>query len=94
MPNGTMSLNLHWYDQPTVSDRLNDKGKDWKVYFGDTPLSFLLVHQWEPENVARHHSRKPVTLQAYCRSVRGRPLGPFCEIFGPAKLVRSSVQKV
>lgn len=55
MPNGIMSLNLHWYDQPTVFDRLNEKEKDWKVYFGDTPLSFLLVHQWEPENVARHH---------------------------------------
>lgn len=48
MPNGIMSLNLHWYDQPTVFDRLNEKKKDWKVYFGDTPLSFLLVHQWEP----------------------------------------------
>jgi phospholipase C len=55
MPNGIMSLNLHWYDQPTVFDRLNEQGKEWKVYFGDTPLSFLLVHQWEPANVARHH---------------------------------------
>ncbi len=55
MPNGIMSLNLHWYDQPTVFDRLNEKKKDWKVYFGDTPLSFLLVHQWEPENVVHHH---------------------------------------
>lgn len=55
MPNGVLSLNLHWYDQPTVFDRLNEKRKEWKVYFGDTPLSFLLVHQWEPENVARHH---------------------------------------
>lgn len=55
MPNGIMSLNLHWYDQPTVFDRLNERRKDWKVYFGDTPLSFLLVHQWEPDNVARHH---------------------------------------
>jgi phospholipase C len=55
MPNGIMGLNLHWYDQPTVFDRLNEQRKDWKVYFGDTPLSLLLVHQWEPENVARHH---------------------------------------
>lgn len=54
MPNGIMSLNLHWYDQPTVFDRLNERRMPWKVYFGDTPLSFLLVHQWEPENVARH----------------------------------------
>jgi phospholipase C len=54
MPNGILSLNLHWYDQPTVFDRLNEKAKDWKVYFGDAPLSFLLVHQWEPKNVVRH----------------------------------------
>jgi phospholipase C len=55
MPNGIMNLNLHWYDQPTVFDRLNEKSIDWRVYFGDTPLSFLFVHQWSPENAARHH---------------------------------------
>ena len=55
MPNGIMNLNLHWYDQPTIFDRLNEKSIDWKVYFGDTPLSLLFVHQWSPENAARHH---------------------------------------
>jgi phospholipase C len=55
MPNGIMNLNLHWYDQPTLFDRLNEKSIDWKVYFGDTPLSLLFVHQWSPENAARHH---------------------------------------
>lgn len=55
MPNGIMNLNLHWYDQPTVFDRLNEKRIDWRVYFGDTPLSLLFVHQWSPENAARHH---------------------------------------
>jgi phospholipase C len=55
MPNGIMNLNLHWYDQPTIFDRLNERSIDWKVYFGDTPLSFLFVHQWSPENAARHH---------------------------------------
>ncbi len=55
MPNGIMNLNLHWYDQPTVFDRLNERGISWRVYFGDTPLSFLFVHQWSPENAARHH---------------------------------------
>jgi phospholipase C len=55
MPNGIMNLNLHWYDQPTVFDRLNEQHVDWRVYFGDTPLSFLFVHQWSPENAARHH---------------------------------------
>jgi phospholipase C len=55
MPNGIMNLNLHWYDQPTLFDRLNEKSIDWRVYFGDTPLSLLFVHQWSPENAARHH---------------------------------------
>jgi phospholipase C len=55
MPNGIMNLNLHWYNQPTIFDRLNEKNISWKVYFGDSPLSFLFVHQWSPENAARHH---------------------------------------
>lgn len=54
MPGGLMDLNLHWYDQPTVFDRLNESGKDWIVYYGDTPLSLLLTHQWEPANAARY----------------------------------------
>lgn len=57
MPNGIMDLNLHWYDQPTLFDRLNDRSIDWKAYHGDTPLSLLLAHQWEPHNAVRH---KPI----------------------------------
>ena len=56
MAEGVMSLNLHWYDQPTIFDRLNEKNIPWKVYFGDAPLSFLFVHQWEAQNVARHRT--------------------------------------
>lgn len=58
MPNGIMDMNLHWYDQTTIFDRLNEKSKTWVVYYGDTPLSLLLVHQWEPYNKARY---KPMT---------------------------------
>ncbi|MGC2415506.1 MAG: alkaline phosphatase family protein [Stellaceae bacterium] len=51
MPGGLMDLNLHWYDQPTIFDRLNETGvRNWAVYHGDTPLSLLLTHQWEPGN--------------------------------------------
>jgi phospholipase C len=51
MPGGLMDLNLHWYDQPTIFDRLNETGvRKWVVYHGDTPLSLLLTHQWEPKN--------------------------------------------
>lgn len=68
MPNGIMNLNLHWYDQPTIFDRLNEKRLDWRVYFGDTPLSFLFVHQWSPENAARHHH-----LMAFYQDAAGDP---------------------
>jgi phospholipase C len=52
MPAGLMDLNLHWYDQPSLFDRLNERGVTWAVYHGDAPLSLLLTHQWEPRNVA------------------------------------------
>ena len=60
MPEGVMDLNLHWYDQTTIFDRLNEKEKPicWAVYFGDTPLSLLLVNQWEDANRARHRSMR------------------------------------
>lgn len=54
MADGIMNLNLHWYDQPTVFDRLDARRKSWKLYFGDAPLSLLLVHQWSPQNAVRH----------------------------------------
>ena len=56
MPEGVMTLNLHWYNQPTIFDRLNEKKIPWKVYFGDAPLSLLFVNQWEKENVERHRT--------------------------------------
>jgi len=54
MAEGIMNLNVHWYDQPTLFDRLNEQQIPWKVYSGDAPLSLLFVHQWEPRNVARY----------------------------------------
>jgi phospholipase C len=66
MPNGIMNLNLHWYDQTTVFDRLNEAKRSWKVYFGDSPLSFLFVHQWSPENAIRHHH-----MQAFYQDAAG-----------------------
>jgi phospholipase C len=54
MPGGLMDLNLHWYDQSTIFDRLNERSINWTVYHGDTPLSLLLTHQWEPANAARY----------------------------------------
>lgn len=56
MADGLFNLNLHWYNQPTIFDRLNEKGLSWRVYFGDAPLSLLFVNQWEPENAARYRA--------------------------------------
>ena len=42
------------YDQDTVFDRLNARGIDWRVYFGDIPHSLVLRHQRRPENALRH----------------------------------------
>jgi phospholipase C len=55
MPEGLMPTDLHWYDQDTIFDRLNERSIPWKLYFGDFPLSLLLVHQRDPKNAIRHH---------------------------------------
>jgi phospholipase C len=54
MPEGILDANLHWYDQTTLYDRLNEKKIDWRIYYGDIPQSLILVHQLEPENTARY----------------------------------------
>lgn len=54
MPEGIFDANLHWYDQTTLYDRLNEKGIDWRIYYGDIPQSLVLVHQLEPENASRY----------------------------------------
>jgi phospholipase C len=50
MPNGILDANLHWYDQITVYDRLNERNKPWAIYYGDIPQSLMLVNQLEPHN--------------------------------------------
>lgn len=55
MPVDLFNPNLHWYDQTTIFDRLDEKSIPWKVYAGDFPLSLLLVHQLTPQNLARLH---------------------------------------
>ena len=54
MPQGLFDLNLHWYNQTTIYDRLNEKNISWKIYHGDMPQSLLLVHQLVPKNLARY----------------------------------------
>lgn len=54
MPEGYFPADLHWYDQSTIFDRLAEAKRTWRVYYHDFPLSFLLVHQREPQNVYYH----------------------------------------
>jgi phospholipase C len=55
MPEGVMNANLHWYDQTTLYDRLNEKSIPWKIYFGDIPQSWVLVNQLAPRNMINYH---------------------------------------
>ena len=54
MPDGILDANLHWYDQTTLYDRLNEKKREWHIYYGDIPQSLILVHQLQPGNAARY----------------------------------------
>jgi phospholipase C len=38
------------YDQRTIYDELNARGKGWRIYFHDTPQSLALARQWRSEN--------------------------------------------
>ncbi len=58
MPEGILDANLHWYDQSTLYDRLNEKKREWRIYYGDVPQSLILVHQLEPENAKRYKSMR------------------------------------
>ena len=33
------------YDQDTIYDRLNERGIQWRIYYGDVPQSLVLEHQ-------------------------------------------------
>jgi phospholipase C len=55
MPEGVMNANLHWYNQTTLYDRLNEKKVSWNIYFGDVPQSLVLVNQLAPRNMIHYH---------------------------------------
>jgi phospholipase C len=55
MPSGIFDSHMHFYDQTTLYDRLNEAGKPWKIYYGDVPQSLVLVHQLSPRNAQNYH---------------------------------------
>lgn len=42
------------YDQDTIYDRLNEQGKNWRIYHGDVPQSLALSHQHAYKNRQRY----------------------------------------
>jgi phospholipase C len=45
MPNGFFHPNIHVYDQPTIYQRLGERGISWKIYYCDVPQSLVLLEQ-------------------------------------------------
>ncbi len=67
MPEGILDANLHWYDQTTLYDRINEKENvDWRIYYGDIPQSLILVHQLEA-----HNARNYVKMTRFFQDVAG-----------------------
>ena len=64
MPDSVFNLNWHWYDQPTLYDRLNARKITWRIYYGDVPQSLVLVHQLEPENAVRYRKFQQFSIDA------------------------------
>jgi phospholipase C len=47
MPEGIFHPHIHLYDQPTVFERLSEKGIPWRIYFGDVPQTLVMLKQLE-----------------------------------------------
>jgi phospholipase C len=57
MPEGFAQPNLDSIKdqtQDTVFDRLQEKGKSWKIYYYDFPSSLIFANQRKPENLAHY----------------------------------------
>jgi phospholipase C len=61
MPNGIKDPDLAGFfqqTQETIFDRLNEKGKSWKIYFYDFPSSLLLTQQRKLKNLQNYRQIK------------------------------------
>jgi phospholipase C len=45
MPDGFFHPALHFYDQPTVYQRLEEQKIPWRIYYGDVPQSLAMTEQ-------------------------------------------------
>jgi phospholipase C len=64
MPEGVFNPGLHWYDQRTLYDELDDAQVDWRIYHGDFPQSLLMVHQWDKLDHYRKFDQWTADVQA------------------------------
>ncbi len=46
MPDGILNPDLHWYDQPTIYERMSEANIRWAIYYTDIPQSLVMVNQW------------------------------------------------
>ncbi|MGD9721427.1 MAG: alkaline phosphatase family protein [Pirellulales bacterium] len=47
-------LRMRPYDQHTVYERLNERNRTWRIYFGDIPQSLVLTRQLNHENLKNY----------------------------------------
>jgi phospholipase C len=59
------------YDQDTIYDRLDQQGKNWRIYYGDVPQSLTLKHQRKYENRARY-----TEIESFSEDTKG-----FADVF-------------
>src|ERR1035437_6739510 len=64
MPEGAFNPGLHWYDQRTLYDELDDALVDWRIYHGDFPQSLVMVHQLDKLDHYRKFDRWVADVQA------------------------------
>lgn len=66
------------YNQATIFDRLNKRNIPWHVYFGDFPLSAVLMNQWRKPNALRYRPM-PFFYEHASRSEAEFPAFAFIE---------------
>jgi phospholipase C len=57
MPAGILHPALHYYDQPTLYQRLETAKTSWRIYYGDVPQSLVMTQQLELRSGYREMAR-------------------------------------
>ncbi|HXB74248.1 MAG TPA: alkaline phosphatase family protein [Candidatus Acidoferrales bacterium] len=76
MPNGFFQPAIHLYDQPTIYQRLSQRGVSWEIYYGDVPQSLILLEQLK---LAAHYHHLDDFVTAAGRPAQNFPAYVFIE---------------